>query len=181
MGETAINLGREHFIKGDLERAEPLFARGKAIYEKAFGPDHPGVAAAINNLGDIALESGRYDEAVPHYEARARDLARDLRAPAPHTAAALGHWGVARLRQGRPEAARVVLEKAVAAFATGDGGGEQEATARFDLAKAIVATKGDRAAAVADAEQARATLAKAGGGQMLSVADIDAWLAEQDT
>jgi tetratricopeptide (TPR) repeat protein len=178
VAETLVNLGTEHFIDGDLARAEQMFARAKTIYEAAFGDAHPGVAAALNNLADVALESGRYDDAAAMYE-RANGIWTASYGPEhPHAATALAHWGAARLRQGRPADARPLLERAVAAFEAVDGADEQEATARFDLAKALVATQGDRAQAVALAEQARDTVARLGTGQMLHVEEIDAWLSE---
>jgi tetratricopeptide (TPR) repeat protein len=176
VAETLVNLGTEHFILGDLARAEPMFQRAKEIFEAAFGDAHPGVAAALNNLGDVALESGRYDDAAPLYERANAIWSASYGPNHPHTATALAHWGTARLRQGRPADARPLLERAVEAFAALDGEDEQEASARFDLAKALVATAGDRDRALALAEHARATIERLGGGQMLHVDEIDAWI-----
>ena len=176
VAETLVNLGTEHFLVGDLARAEAMFQRAKEIFEKAFGDAHPGVAAALNNLGDVALESGRYDDAAPLYERANAIWSASYGPNHPHAATALAHWGTARLRQGRPAEARPLLERAVEAFAALEGEDEHEASARFDLAKALVATAGDRDQALALAEHARATIERLGGGQMLHVDEIDAWI-----
>jgi hypothetical protein len=41
-----------------LAAAEPLMRRALAIDEKSFGPDHPDVAAALNNLAQRSLHRG---------------------------------------------------------------------------------------------------------------------------
>ena len=51
--------------RGDYAAAEQLFLRALAIKEKALGPDHPGVAMALNNLGELYYAQGRYDEPEP--------------------------------------------------------------------------------------------------------------------
>lgn len=37
-------------FQGKHEEAAPLYQRSLAICEKSLGPDHPAVAAALNNL-----------------------------------------------------------------------------------------------------------------------------------
>lgn len=52
-----------YFTQGRFEAAEPLFMRALAIWEKAFGPDHPGVAKSLSNLALLFQAQGR-DEAA---------------------------------------------------------------------------------------------------------------------
>ena len=47
--------------------AEPLYKRSLAIREKALGPDHPAVAAALNNLALLYHQQGRHADAEPLY------------------------------------------------------------------------------------------------------------------
>jgi hypothetical protein len=54
---------------------------------------------------------------------------------------------------------------------------EHESLARFDLAKAIVATDGDRDRARAQAEAARAGYFAIDGADSTRLPEIDAWLA----
>ena len=51
--------------QGRQSDAESLFKRVLAMYEKALGPDHPGVATALNNLAVLYQEQGRAAEAEP--------------------------------------------------------------------------------------------------------------------
>lgn len=176
VGETLVNLGTEHFILGDLTKAEAMFERAKTIYGAALGESHPGYGAALNNLGDVALESGRYADAVELYS-QAHDIWKASLGPHhPHTATALSHAGDAWLRDGNPVKARPLLEEAISAFEAGEGTQEQEAQARFDLAK-LLDGAGEQEAATNSAAAARAVVVELGGGQMLHPADIDAWLA----
>lgn len=51
---------------------EPLYKRSLAIWEKALGLDHPGVATSLNNLALLYQAQGRTGEAEPlHKRARA--------------------------------------------------------------------------------------------------------------
>ncbi len=174
VGEALVNLGTDHFILGDLDKAEAMYQRAKTIYAAALGESHPGYGAALNNLGDVALESGRYADAVELY-AQAHEIWEGSLGPHhPHTATALAHAGDAWLRDGNPTKARPLLEQAITAFEAAEGTHEQEAQARFDLAKVLDMAR-EREAASASATAARAILVELGGGQMLHPADIDAW------
>lgn len=46
--------------KGQYARAESLFTRALAIRERALGPDHPEVAASLNNLGFVYASQQAY-------------------------------------------------------------------------------------------------------------------------
>jgi class 3 adenylate cyclase/tetratricopeptide (TPR) repeat protein len=66
---TAADLARRCAIylwaRGEYGAAERLCAHALTILEKAHGPDHPDVARALNNLGVLYMELGRYAEAEP--------------------------------------------------------------------------------------------------------------------
>ena len=44
------------------------YKRSLAIVEKALGPDHPDVAASLNNLAVLYQHQGRYADAEPLYK-----------------------------------------------------------------------------------------------------------------
>jgi tetratricopeptide (TPR) repeat protein len=46
------NLARLYRTQGKYAQAEPLYKRSLAISEKALGPNHPDVAASLNNLAE---------------------------------------------------------------------------------------------------------------------------------
>jgi hypothetical protein len=50
-----------------LAEAEPLYRRALAITENSFGPEHPNVAAGLNNLARLLRETDRLAEAAPLY------------------------------------------------------------------------------------------------------------------
>jgi tetratricopeptide (TPR) repeat protein len=54
-------------MKGKYDEAELLYRRALAIREKVLGPDHPDVAASLNNLATLLDKQGKYDEAEPLY------------------------------------------------------------------------------------------------------------------
>jgi tetratricopeptide (TPR) repeat protein len=50
--------------KGQYAKAERLYKRALAIYEKTLGPEHPAVATSLHGLGVINAEQGQYAKAV---------------------------------------------------------------------------------------------------------------------
>jgi tetratricopeptide (TPR) repeat protein len=51
--------------KARYAEAEPLYRRALAISEASLGPDHPGVANQLSNLGDLLRTTNRLTEAEP--------------------------------------------------------------------------------------------------------------------
>ena len=60
------NLAHLYKSQGRNAEAEPLYKRSLAIYEKALGSDHPGVAITLYDLALVYRTQGRYAEAEPH-------------------------------------------------------------------------------------------------------------------
>jgi tetratricopeptide (TPR) repeat protein len=59
------NLAKLLRKKLDYAAAEPLLWQALAIDEKAFGSDHPKVAAVLNDLGLVLRDKGDYAAAEP--------------------------------------------------------------------------------------------------------------------
>ena len=72
---------------GDYDKAEPLYRRSLAIWEKALGSVHPNIATSLNNIALLYYNMGAYDKAEQaQNEAKlAREAARS--APTPEAAA----------------------------------------------------------------------------------------------
>ncbi len=51
--------------RGQFGAAEPLYRRALAIDEVSYGPEHPTVATALNNLAELLLTTNRLAEAEP--------------------------------------------------------------------------------------------------------------------
>ncbi len=59
--------------QGHYAKAEPLYQRSLAIWEKAVGPEHPHVAASLENCAALLRQTARADEAE-RMEARAKAI-----------------------------------------------------------------------------------------------------------
>ncbi|HUU46892.1 MAG TPA: FxSxx-COOH system tetratricopeptide repeat protein [Acidobacteriota bacterium] len=70
------------YLKGraELERAKDSLRRAVVFVEKAYGPDHPDVATAINNMGEVLRDFGDPADAMLHCK---RALAIDEKAYGP--------------------------------------------------------------------------------------------------
>ena len=178
VGEVLLNLGADYFQMEDHDAAAGAFGRARTIFEKAYEGEHPNLGAALNNLGDVELERGRYDDAVSYYREAHGMWSRTLGDGHPLTATVLAHWGTAKLLDGDAEEARSLLERAISVFGASEGSTEQVATARIDLAEAIVAAGGERDEAVAHARKARALFEALGERGRQNLARVDAWLAD---
>jgi len=100
--------------RADYSEAEPLYVRSVAIFEKAYGEDHPNVAAAVNNLAGLLRATGRLDEAEPLMR---RALEIDEAAFGPdHPNVAIRLNNLAQLLQAtnRPAEAEPLMRRALA-------------------------------------------------------------------
>jgi hypothetical protein len=53
---------------GNYSKAQSLYERGLAIYERVYGEEHPDTALVLNNLGALLVQQGSYDEAQTLHE-----------------------------------------------------------------------------------------------------------------
>jgi tetratricopeptide (TPR) repeat protein len=53
------NMAEAHRVLGRLDRAEPLFRKARAIYEKQLGPEHQRVSSVLTQEGLIALQQNK--------------------------------------------------------------------------------------------------------------------------
>jgi tetratricopeptide (TPR) repeat protein len=72
------NLAALYQTQGDYAKAEPLYKRSLAIWEKALGPDHPNVATSLENLAKLyrATKRNAEAEALENRAARIRAIKR---------------------------------------------------------------------------------------------------------
>jgi eukaryotic-like serine/threonine-protein kinase len=78
--------------QGDYKQAEQRSRRVLAIREKLLAPDDPVIAAALGDLGDLAVQTTRYDEAIDYYK---RALAISERANPDHSLNGMLHINLA--------------------------------------------------------------------------------------
>ncbi len=63
MATSLNNLALLYQDQGKYTEAEPLYERSLAIREKALGPEHPDVAASLENYAALLRRTARADEA----------------------------------------------------------------------------------------------------------------------
>ena len=67
MAAALNNLALAHYAQGDLDAAEPLYARALEIDEAALGPDHPGIATDLGNLALLHKKREDHAKAEPMF------------------------------------------------------------------------------------------------------------------
>src|SRR5262249_34674879 len=118
--------------------------RGLALREKS-AKDHPRpLAAETDLLGDALDLAGDHEGALAQHRKALALLAATVPADDLELAAPLTGLGTCLLDLGRPAEAVAPLERAVALRGAGKGGPVATARARFALARALVASGGDR-------------------------------------
>jgi hypothetical protein len=61
------NLARVYHEQGRVADAEPMYRRSLSISEKALGPDHPSVVAALNSLAELGYLQNDWAGAAGHW------------------------------------------------------------------------------------------------------------------
>ena len=62
-----ITLPRQAKLPSIVRWPRPLSRRALVIAEQSYGPDHPEVATALNNLAELLQDTNRLGEAEPLY------------------------------------------------------------------------------------------------------------------
>ena len=107
--------GTAYFLnqRGRYADAEPLNQHAINIAERALSPDHPILAATLNNLAAVYEEQGRYAEAEPLYQ-RARDIHERVLGPGhPDFATSLNNMAELYRAQGRYAEAEPLYQSAI--------------------------------------------------------------------
>jgi serine/threonine-protein kinase len=109
-------LGRSLIFQERYEAARPSMNEALTIQERVFGPDHPRVADAVNEVGTLALMAGRWDEA----EAAFRRMVAIYRKAYPEghylTGIAVSNVGSVYMRSERYAKAEPYFREALAIF-----------------------------------------------------------------
>jgi tetratricopeptide (TPR) repeat protein len=73
-------------LQGQYAQVEPLLRRALAIREKVLFPEHPDVAASLNNLAELYVTLSEYEKAQPLYERALRIREKTLGSEHPDVA-----------------------------------------------------------------------------------------------
>src|SRR6266536_2853967 len=154
LGAKIMELSRA----GKYAEAVPLAQRQLNTAEKAYGPVHRDVAAALNNLGLLYGDQGRDSEAEPLLQARRRHPGKARRA-----GFFRGDAGVEQSRGAVP--ARRALRRCRAAIQTRAGDPRTVAFTRSSRRRAVPQQSGD---ALREAGPPRrfGTIVQAGAGDL---------------
>jgi len=165
------NLGSVLQQLGRSEEALAEFRRALAIRERALGPTHPEVATLRANIGTILALQGKTAEAAPVLRQSLGDLEAALGREHPDLADPL--IGLCELGLKSADAATALDAAERALRLLGAGSPADLAAARFAVARALVASGGDRVRAVELAHAARQGLPATSSERPA----IDRWLA----
>ncbi|MDB5805826.1 MAG: uncharacterized protein JWN73_3148 [Betaproteobacteria bacterium] len=94
--------------------AEVLYRRALAIQEKQLGPNHPALAATLNNLGVLLAGRGLYPDAEAMHKRAIAIAEKSLGLSHPDTAAMLTALAITYDRQGKNGDAEALYARAVA-------------------------------------------------------------------
>jgi CHAT domain-containing protein/tetratricopeptide (TPR) repeat protein len=111
--EAQDNKVIELYQAGKYAEAIPLAQQMLAMREKSLGPDHPGVAAALNNLASLYWKQGRYADAEPLFK---RFREKMLGPGAPEVATGLNNLASLYKDQGRYADAEPLNMRALAIY-----------------------------------------------------------------
>jgi tetratricopeptide (TPR) repeat protein len=100
--------------RAEFAGARSALERALAIDEAAFGPDHPNVASAVNNLGLVLKDLGDLEGARAHYERALAIWEKQLGPEHPQVAIGVNNLGGVLKDLGDLEGARAHYERALA-------------------------------------------------------------------
>ncbi len=149
-------LGSVQVRQGDYAGARTRFERALALRTKALGPEHPDVAAALNNIGAAVDLAGDSPAALPYFERAARIWTQALGADHPETLQAVGNLGSSRLHLGSAEQAKAENDRAIAGLRRTLGNEHPRMPSLLRNASMISDALGHHEQALAEAEEALA-------------------------
>ncbi|BAC09904.1 CHAT domain-containing tetratricopeptide repeat protein [Thermosynechococcus vestitus] len=100
--------------QGNIQAAIPLAERFVTLVEKILGPNHPLLAATLNELAQLHVEQGNYAAALPLYQRALAIYERAGGSDQPSVAAILNNLANLYRAQGNYDAALPVLQRSLA-------------------------------------------------------------------
>ena len=99
---------------GKSAEAIPLTRQMLAMLEKMLGPDHPNVAASLNNLASLYEDQGRYADSEPLFKRSLAIREKALGPDHPDVARTLSNLGSLYTNQGRYAGAEPLFKRSLA-------------------------------------------------------------------
>ncbi|MFZ1415997.1 MAG: tetratricopeptide repeat protein, partial [Defluviicoccus sp.] len=169
-GSLFNEIGFYRQMRADFAGAKAAFTRALAIAEKAFGPDHPNVAACVNNLGGVLQQEGDLAGAKAAYM-RARSIDEKAFGPDhPNVATHVNNLGDMLREEGDLAGARAAFERALAIDEKAFGPDHPNVATHVNNLGDVLREEGDLAGARAAFERALAIDEQAFGPEHPKVA-----------
>ena len=99
---------------GKYKEARSMHQRALAAIKHKFGPDHPRVAAILNNLGNVFMAVGKYEKARAIYQRALTIRKNALGSDHPDVATSLNSLGRVSIAMGQYEKALALYARALA-------------------------------------------------------------------
>ncbi|MEM1177811.1 MAG: protein kinase [Acidobacteriota bacterium] len=136
--ELLATLGAVHAGLGDVPSGAELLRRARAEAVDLYGAEHVRVADIDHQLGDLLLQSDRFDAAEAAIRSALDLRTRLLGDEAPETATARVLWGQLRLYLGYRDEADEILSRALADL---DSAGSGHEAAQLDALDGLAAVR----------------------------------------
>jgi tetratricopeptide (TPR) repeat protein len=111
-GSVTVNLGRICISQHKADEAEPLFTEALSVFEKEDPSQSSNAAVALNGLGLVHNERGRYSAAIPLFEKALSIFQAVHGADFPDVATVLRNMAFSWHQMGNEEKARELLDRA---------------------------------------------------------------------
>ena len=167
LADTLAALWEAYFFDGDLVKAEPPIRETLKLREQALGMHHALTALALDNLGLLLYQSGRYDEASKAFE-QALPIHREIFGPEhPEMATILNNIGGLALITGRVDEAEPLLRSSLAIIEKADGENHYNVVPPLYKLAMIDAYRNRFETALREIDRAAAIAREPGHGQLL--------------
>jgi eukaryotic-like serine/threonine-protein kinase len=132
-------LGRAMVFQDRPDEATDVLRTSLAIQERVYGPVHPRVASALNDLGNAATQRGRLDEAEANFR-RMTEIYRAVHGDRHHLIAiAMSNLGTVFAARGQHVEAEAIYRDVVRRFAEAQGPEHSNtAIAQIKLGRSLV-------------------------------------------
>jgi tetratricopeptide (TPR) repeat protein len=140
--------------RAELHQTRRILGRARDLTEEALGPDHPEVAAYVNNLGYVLLHLGDLVGARAAFERALRITENSFGPDHPNVATAVNNLGNVLLHLGDLSGARAALARALRIDENSFGDGHPNVARDVNNLGLVLQDLGDLAGATAAFERA---------------------------
>ena len=172
------NIGNVLREQGEYRKAIGYLQQSLKFKEKLLGSEHPLVASTLYNLGATYQNLAEYQKSMEHFRKALSIWENALGPQHPLVAYALNGIGSVLTDQGTPTRALDPLERAASLCEKKSCEPESKGQTLFVLAKALMATNGDKQRAIGLAQQAKSLFEKTPKAFKKETEEVNSWLKD---